>query len=114
MQGRLLPKYQGRYQAHPVGYWQKEFGIAKKMGLECIEFILDYNDYRQNPLLKEGGIEEILEVCDSTAVSVAAESRETLTNLLKASSELGVTDIVIPCVDKPSLDNKETVDRFSN
>ena len=56
MQGRLLPKYQGRYQAHPVGYWQKEFGIAKKMGLECIEFILDYNDYRQNPLLKEGRI----------------------------------------------------------
>ena len=46
--------------------------------------------------------------------SVAAESRETLTNLLKASSELGVTDIVIPCVDKSSLDNKETVDRFSN
>ena len=62
MQGRLLPKYQGRYQAHPVGYWQKEFGIAKKMGLECIKFILDYNDYRRNPLLKEGGIEEILEV----------------------------------------------------
>ena len=23
MQGRLLPKYQDRYQAHPVGYWQK-------------------------------------------------------------------------------------------
>ena len=75
-----------------------------------------------------------MEVCDSTAVSVdticadyfmevplhamdesvAAESRETLTNLLKASSELGVTDIVIPCVDKSSLDNKETVDRFAN
>ena len=46
--------------------------------------------------------------------SVAAESRETLTNLLKASSELGVTDIVIPCVDKSSLNYKETVDRFAN
>ena len=29
MQGRLLPKYNGRYQAHPVGYWQKEFEYAK-------------------------------------------------------------------------------------
>ena len=132
MQGRLLPKYQGRYQAHPVGYWQKEFGIAKKMGLGCIEFILDYNDSRQNPLLRKGGTEEILEVCGSTAVSVdticadyfmeaplhamdesvATESRETLTNLLKASSELGVTDIVIPCVDQASLHNKKVVDRF--
>jgi L-ribulose-5-phosphate 3-epimerase len=44
MKGRLLPKYQGRYQAHPVNYCQNEFEIAKKIGLDCIEFILDYND----------------------------------------------------------------------
>ena len=44
MQGRLLPKYQGRYQAHPVGYWQDEFIAAREVGLDCIEFILDYND----------------------------------------------------------------------
>ena len=43
MQGRLLPKYQDRYQAHPVGYWQKEFKLAKNMDLDCIEFIFDYN-----------------------------------------------------------------------
>ena len=44
MQGRLLPKYQGRYQAHPVGYWQKEFEVAQQIGIDCIEFILDFND----------------------------------------------------------------------
>ena len=43
MQGRLLPKYKGRYQAHPVGYWQEEFKIASLYNLYCIEFILDYN-----------------------------------------------------------------------
>ena len=42
MQGRLLPKYQGRYQAHPVGYWKDEFNIASTIGLSFIEFILDY------------------------------------------------------------------------
>lgn len=57
MQGRLLPKYKGRYQAHPVNYWQKEFEIAKEIGLDCIEFILDYNDAEINPLLKAGGRE---------------------------------------------------------
>ena len=44
MQGRLLPKYHGRYQAHPVGYWKDEFPIASQLGLDSIEFILDYND----------------------------------------------------------------------
>ena len=48
MQGRLLAKYHGRYQAHPVGYWQQEFEVAKKIGLDCIEFILDFNDFEKN------------------------------------------------------------------
>ena len=134
MQGRLLPKYQGRYQAHPVDYWQKEFKIAKQIGLDCIEFILDYNDAKKNPLLKAGGVEEILEVCDRTDVSVeticadyfmeaplhstnektAEKSKDVLINLLETSSKLGITDIVIPCVDQSSLGNKEAVDRFVN
>ena len=50
MQGRLLPKYQNRYQAHPIGYWKKEFLIASELGLDSIEFILDYNDSEKNPL----------------------------------------------------------------
>ena len=55
MQGRLLPKYKGRYQAHPVGYWQDEFPKAAELGLDCIEFILDYNDAEQNPLMTQEG-----------------------------------------------------------
>ena len=39
MQGRLLPKYQGRYQAHPIGYWEDEFEIAASIGIDLIEFI---------------------------------------------------------------------------
>ena len=57
MQGRLLPKYKGRYQAHPVGYWQDEFPKAAELGLDCIEFILDYNDAEQNPLDDSGGVQ---------------------------------------------------------
>ena len=132
MQGRLLPKYQGRYQAHPKGYWEKEFIIAKKIGLDCIEFILDYNDADQNPLVKVGGVKEILETCNNTGVTVhsicadyfmeaplhskneneAFKSKKILIKLLQTASELGVTDIVIPCVDKSSLVNTKAVDRF--
>jgi len=132
MQGRLLPKYQGRYQAHPVGNWQEEFEIARNIGLDCIEFILDYNDAEKNPLLKKGGLDEILNVCKSTGVStkticadyfmeaplhsidvsVAAQSMSVLNRLLDTSSQLGVTDIVIPCVDQSTLDGVEAVERF--
>ena len=59
MQGRLLPKYQGRYQAHPVGYWQDEFPKAAELGLDCIEFILDYKDAGRNPLMVPEGRKEI-------------------------------------------------------
>ena len=56
MQGRLLPKYKGNYQAHPVNYWQEEFPIASSLGLKCIEFILDFEDYEKNPLMTSKGI----------------------------------------------------------
>ena len=127
MQGRLLPKYQGLYQAHPVGYWQDEFPIAQKLGLDCIEFILDYNDAEQNPLMTWEGFKEIQAVCERTGVKVmsvcadyfmeaplhsennqkAEQSIEVLQQLLKTAAELGVRDIVIPCVDQSSIKNEQ-------
>lgn len=132
MQGRLLPKYRGRYQAHPVGYWQAEFAAAKKLGLDCIEFILDYNDAASNPLLQPGGTEEILGLTATTGVrvqtvcadyfmeaplhhadpAVAERSREVLIRLLHNGSRLGLTDIVIPCVDQSSFTDPAAQDRF--
>lgn len=123
MQGRLLPKYKGRYQAHPIGYWQKEFPIAAELGVGMIEFILDYNNFLQNPLMNERGIEEIQNTVMKTQVvvhsvcadyfmeapihhvlsSVAEESQSVLKKLLRNCSQLGVRDIVIPCVDQSSF-----------
>ncbi len=71
MQGRLLPKYQCRYQAHPVGYWQDEFPKAAELGLDCIEFILDFNDAEHNPLLRYDGSDEILLLFGKTGVKVS-------------------------------------------
>jgi L-ribulose-5-phosphate 3-epimerase len=132
MQGRLVPKYQGRYQAFPVGMWQDEFKVAKECGLDLVEFILDFNDAEENPLLKLGGIDEIVSVSQNTGVSVeticadyfmeaplhssddkvAEESFKILERLLEASKVLKITDIVIPCVDQSSLKTKEAVDKF--
>ena len=132
MQGRLVPKYQGRYQAFPIGYWKDEFIVAQECGLNLIEFILDFNDADENPLLKEGGVEEIKSIIKKTGVSVQTicadyfmeapfhsadditlqNSLKVMLRLLDSAKSLGVTDIVVPCIDQSSLDGQEASDRF--
>jgi len=132
MQGRLLPKYNGRYQAHPIDYWQNEFSIAQDIGLDCIEFILDYNDAENNPLLKDGGVDEIFEISEKTGVVVrsicadyfmeaplhsgnpvrAKQSQDVMNRIIENAAILGVNDVVVPCVDQSTLASKEAADRF--
>lgn len=132
MQGRLLPKYQGRYQAHPVGFWEDEFSKAAELGLDCIEFILDFNDADQNPLLSPKGRTRIQVVSARTGVKVLSvcadyfmeapfysendqvveRSSTMLKRLLEAAGELGVGDIIIPCVDHSSIRDEKKRARF--
>ncbi|MDH5732111.1 MAG: sugar phosphate isomerase/epimerase [Gammaproteobacteria bacterium] len=132
MQGRLLPKYQGRYQAHPCGYWHQEFPIAQSVGLNCIEFILDYDDAEKNPLMSTTGIASIQQHIDETGVyvkticadyfmeaplhsevtDVANHSCDILNRLIVNGANLGVSDIVIPCVDQSSLRGVSATQRF--
>jgi L-ribulose-5-phosphate 3-epimerase len=132
MQGRLLPKYKGRYQAHPFGYWQDEFPKAAKLGLDCIEFILDFNDAELNPLVRDDGPDEILLLSEKFGVKVltvcadyfmeaplhhpdeqiAAQSQRVLQRLLSNGGKLGLTDIVIPCVDQSRLIDDAAIERF--
>ena len=123
MQGRLLPKYMGRYQAHPVGYWQEEFKIAAELDLNCIEFILDYDQAINNPLLTNEGINKIRKTVLDTGIEVKSvcadyfmeaplhssdaqqvqKSKQILKQLLESADKLGISDLVIPCVDNSSL-----------
>jgi len=134
MQGRLLPKYKERYQAHPIDYWKDEFPIASELGLDSIEFILDYNDAEKNPLLTSGGLEDIQKIEKSTGVkvrsicadyfmeapihsddtSVVDKSLKILDHLIKNASLINVTDIVVPCVDQSSLKSKKDINNFVN
>ena len=132
MQGRLLPKYQGNYQAHPVGNWQQEFKIANQLGLDCIEFIFDYHESEKNPLLNSDGLKEIRKIVQSSGVKVLSicadyfmhapihsensnivdKSLIILDELIKKASLINATDIVVPCVDQSSLKNKKDIDNF--
>lgn len=132
MQGRLLPKYQGRYQAHPVGFWQDEFPVAASLGLELIEFIVDQEGIVKNPLMTDAGISQVRDVMNRTGVVVSSicadcfmaaplhskekavsdQSIANLRQLIESAAALKIQDIVIPCVDQSSLQNSDDSDRF--
>ena len=127
MQGRLLPKYKGRFQAHPVSYWSEEFPLAQERNLDLIEFILDFNDFRLNPLVSSNGLIEIKEATNKTGVKVKTicadyfmiktfhknsqseinDSINVLNTLIRNSKEIGVEQIIIPCVDSSSLKKQD-------
>ena len=130
MQGRLLPKYKGRYQAFPLNNWEEEFKLASKLNLSSIEFILDYEEVDKNPLMSNAGLTRIKQAVSESAVNVGAyvqiilwktlftamklykikKSKLVLSRLIDNCSLIGVTDIVIPCVDQASLNSLEKKD----
>ena len=132
MQGRLLPKYKGRYQAFPINTWEKEFKLASMLNLSSIEFILDYHELENNPLMSKAGLTRIKQAVSESAVDVKSvcadyfmdntihsneiiqnqQSKLVLSRLIDNCSLIGVTDIVIPCVDQASLNSLEKKDLF--
>lgn len=132
MQGRLLPKYKNQYQSHPVDYWDKEFDVAARIGLDLIEFIVDLEGIEENPLMTAGGVACVEEVAARTGVQVASicadcfmaaplhstdsmiaqKSLGYLRKLISHAHRLRISDIVIPCVDQSSLRTVEDKDRF--
>ena len=132
MQGRLLPKFRGRYQAHPLGYWQDEFPIVAGLDVGLIEFIVDWEDIERNPLMREAGADEILAQSERTGVSVrtvcadylmdkplhgagvdvAVAGAQALKTLLRTSARVGVRDIVIPCVDRSRFKDRADQNEF--
>ena len=134
MQGRLLPKYKNKYQAHPIGYWEDEFPIASKLDLNLIEFIFDYERSKENPLLNRSGLKKFKNIVElnnikvksicadyfmeaplhSNNTSVVNKSLNTLEKLINNASTIGVKDIVIPCVDQSSLKNEKDIKNLIN
>ena len=93
---------------------------------------MDFNDVNQNPLIKNDGLFEIHKLVDETQVivkticadyfmdaplqskntSISSSSANLLIQLIKNASSLGVTDIVIPCVDQSSLRTNDSIAKF--
>jgi L-ribulose-5-phosphate 3-epimerase len=125
MQGRLLPPVNNSIQAFPEKEWQKEFPLARALGLDCIEFIFDGDNHSRHPLMMEESLRKIQDLeheHDIRILSVCADyfmthpfhlgSRnekrsnvQVLQRLIQNCASLEVENIIIPCVDNSRLRN---------
>lgn len=112
--------------------WQDEFKIAKKLNLDLIELILDFDLAEENPLFKKSGIKELKTIIKDTGVGVQSicadyfmeaplhsdnqdiviSSQKAMFRLIDSAKSIGATDIIIPCVDHSSLIDQKSIIRF--
>lgn len=127
MQGRLVEKYNGRYQAFHPSLWDKEFKIASRLGLKSIEIIADYENEDLNPIFhnesslnnlnsisKDTGV-KIFSVCadyfmkyqliNKSDFTVNKKSFDVMKKLINNCAYMGINSIVIPLVDESSIKN---------
>ena len=138
MQGRLTPSKGRGIQFFPFDNWEKEFWLAKNLGLDEIEFIFDFDRYEENPLWTQSGKEALKNIMKETGVKVYSvcfdyfmrraffkkdgdkkqnlriENMQILRHVLDAMEELDISLIEIPLVDDSSLKSKEDKEDFKN
>jgi L-ribulose-5-phosphate 3-epimerase len=122
MQGRLLPPYEGRFQAFPALRWREEFPRARAAGLDCIEWIYEQPGEALNPLGSVEGQAELKALSAEFGVAVRSvcadyymtarlldddgavvdDNLRHLDRLIGCAGDYGVTYIVLPFVDASS------------
>lgn len=126
MQGRLSPPINNKIQAFPQHAWEEEFFTAKQIGFKSIEFIFEKQNYKNNPLWTDEGLDKINQLVDCTGVSVdhvcadyfmecpfirvSEEEREKSINILKVlikrCARIGIKGIEIPMVDNSKIETE--------
>lgn len=130
MQGRLSALVDNKIQAFPWSEWREEFPRAKALGLTRMEWTIDQERLRENPLVNVEGQREILELSRKNGVripsltgdcfmqapfwKVDAVVRDALVAdldlLLAASSRIGIEFVVIPLVDNGKIERESESD----
>lgn len=138
MQGRLTPSRGRGIQFFPFENWNNEFEICRKLNLQEIEFIFDYDDYVNNPLWTDEGVARINSLINTTGTRVRSlcfdyfmrrafykrtgelkerlreENKSVLLKMFEAMSRIGGELIEIPSVDDSSIKNEIEKSEYRN
>jgi L-ribulose-5-phosphate 3-epimerase len=127
MQGRLSAMVAGKIQAFPWNEWREEFSRAKTLGLTRMEWTIDQDRLRENPLTTAAGQKAILDLSRQNGLSIPSltgdcfmqapfwkangDARATLVAdldlVLACCGAIGVAFVVIPLVDNGKIESDE-------
>lgn len=123
MQGRLSHQNSNNLQIFPWQTWEIEFDRARSIGLDCIEWLFDVDNFSNNPIWTISGRQQIHKIVRETKVKVLSvcahyfirgglvwedqgirsKSVDVLNNLIRYSASLGIKQIVIPFMENASI-----------
>jgi L-ribulose-5-phosphate 3-epimerase len=130
MQGRLSSPVDGAIQAFPWAHWRDEFVVARELGFHSMEWTLDQERLRENPLLLDpAGTSRFAAKYDVNIPSITgdcfmqapfykrdgrarAELLDDLQAILEAAARIGASIVVVPLVDSGRLDTLEQVENL--
>jgi L-ribulose-5-phosphate 3-epimerase len=130
MQGRLSALVDGKIQAFPWSEWREEFPRAKALGLSRMEWTIDQDRLRENPLTTDAGRAEIGHLIRENGLRVPSltgdcfmqapfwkatgQAREALLAdldlVLASSAALRIEFVVIPLVDNGKIETPDQTD----
>ena len=127
MQGRLSALVDGKIQAFPWNEWREEFPRAKAIGLSRMEWTIDQERLRENPLTTESGRGAIARLSRGNAVQIPSLTGDCfmqapfwkadgqiqealladLDLVLASCAALRIEFVVIPLVDNGKIETPE-------
>jgi hexulose-6-phosphate isomerase len=131
MQGRLSPPVNKKIQAFPWNSWEQEFFQAKEIGLDLIDWIVEADNFYENPLLTAQGTKTIESLISRTGVRIGAvcadyfmdcplircsrseleERLDVLELLLNRLNHVGIEYLEMPFVDNSAIRDRTELEQ---
>lgn len=121
MQGRLTNKGGFYPQKFPMEQWEQEFTTAVKIGFDCMEWMFNFEQWNENPIVNETGISKIRRLIEETGIDVSGicanyfmhkniydscaieENISILLELVKNAELIGCPNIIIPLFEASEI-----------
>lgn len=134
MQGRLSPVIDNKIQAFPWQNWENEFLSAYMIGLNMMEWTLDYENLYQNPIMTSEGKIKIKNLCKAYNFSIPSLTADCFMqfpfwktegrlkeeliadfkNVCRACIDNNIKLIVLPLVDNGAIENEKQKNSLIN
>lgn len=127
MQGRLTTPVKGRTQSFPWVYWRQEFELASECGFRMMEWVIEEERLAENPIMNSEGRKEIRNLMALHRISIPSITCDTFIQepffkagnsvrrelleeefecIIRNCADIGISKIIVPLVDKGSLENE--------